>query len=172
MQDKPNFQKKKPSTYIRSSYPNLDAISQLPQSKQTPAVIRCSKNIKSLGESRRLLKSQRENLDAELKKLGELIGDKSRVGQPNSQTEGIKDADWPEYVQELHSVLEEACACSLAGNPGFIINVGLTPVEADAAKDSVRFRLFIQHLHANEDTLGGWRETQISITRRRYEHPN
>lgn len=108
----------------------------------------------------------------ELEKLGELTGDKSRECLSDLPTEGIKDADWAEYVQELHSILREACACSLAGDPGFIVNVGLAPIEVEVEKDSVLFSLFISHLHADEDTKWGWRETQISVILQKSEHPS
>jgi hypothetical protein len=125
-----------------------------------------------LGEIRSRSKSHKEKLQAELEKLGELTGDKSRECLLDLPTEGIKDADWAEYVQELHSILGEACVCSLAGDPGFTANVGLAPVEVETEKDSVPFRLFILHLHADEDTFWGWRETQISVILQRSEHPS
>ncbi|KAH6714536.1 hypothetical protein BKA61DRAFT_734979 [Leptodontidium sp. MPI-SDFR-AT-0119] len=156
----PDFQRKKPSTYRRSSYSNLEAIVRCSPPEKRNGAIKC---IKNLGEIRSRSKSHREKLQAELENLGELTGDKSRECLSDLPTEGIKDADWAEYVQELYSILGEACACSLAGDPGYIANVGLTPIEVKTEKDSVLFNLFISHLHAEEDTFWGWRETQINV---------
>ncbi|KAM3075288.1 hypothetical protein ACMFMF_005966 [Clarireedia jacksonii] len=158
--DTPNFQRKKPSTYSRSSYSNLEAIVLRKPPEKLNGAIRC---IKNLGEIRRRSKPHREKLQAELENLGELTGDKSRECLSDLPTEGIKDADWAEYVQELHSILGEACACSLAGDPGCIANLGLAPIEGETEKDSVLFSLFILHLHADEANFWGWRETQISV---------
>jgi hypothetical protein len=167
-QDTPDFQRKKPFTFSRSSYSNLEAILRhLPLEKRKGAI----KCIKNLGEIR-IRSSHRQKLQAELEKLGELTGDKSRECLSDLPTEGIKDTDWAEYVQELHSILGEACACSLAGDPGFIANVGLTPIEVETEKDSVLFSLFISHHHhhTDEDTFWVWRETQISVILQRSEH--
>lgn len=150
----PNFQRKKPSTYSRSSYSNLEAILRRSPLEKRNDAIKC---VKKLGHR------ERQSLQAELEKLGELTGDKSRECLLDLPTEGIKDADWAEYVQELHSILGEACACSLAGDPGFIANVGLAPNEVEKEKDAVPFSLFISHLHADEETFWCWRETQISV---------
>ena len=169
MQDTPDFQRKKPSTFSRSSYSNLQAIFLRSPKEKLNGAKKC---IENLGDIRRRPKSQRDNLRAELEKLGELTGDKSRECLLDLPTEGIKDADWAEYVQELHSILGEVCACSLAGDPGFIANVGLAPIEVETEKDSVPFSLFISHLHANEDTFWGWRETQISVILQRSEQPS
>ncbi|TEY35748.1 hypothetical protein BOTCAL_0583g00020 [Botryotinia calthae] len=157
--DTPDFQRKKPSTYSRSSYSNLEAIFRcLPPEKRNRAI----KCIKNLGDIRSRSKSCREKLQAELENLGELTGDKSRECLSDLPTEGIKDADWAEHVQELHSILGEACACSSAGDPKYIANVGLAPIEVKTSKDSVPFSLFISHLHGNEDTVWSWKETQIN----------
>jgi hypothetical protein len=169
MQDTPDFQRKKPSKYSRSSYSNLEAILRHRPPEKREGAIKC---MKTLGDIRSRPKSHRENLQAELEKLGELTGDKSRECLSDLPTEGIEDVDLAEYVQELHSILVEACACSLAGDPGFTANVGLAPVEVKMEKDSVPFSLFISHLHADEDTFWVWRETQISVILQRSEHPS
>lgn len=167
MQETPDFKRKKPSTYSRSSYSNLEAILRRSPPEKRNGAIKC---IKNLGDIRSRSKSHRESLQAELGKLGELTGDKSRECLSDLPTEGIEDVDLAEYVQELQSILVGACACSLAGDPGFIANVGLEPVEVKTKKDSVLFGLFISHLHADEDAL--WRETQISVILQRSENPS
>lgn len=169
MQDTPDFQRKKPSTYSRSSYSNLEAILRRSPREKRNSAIKC---IKNLGDIRNRSKSHRKKFLVELENLGELTGDKSRECLSDLPTEGIKDVDRAEYVEELHSILVEACACSLAGDPGFIVNVGLSLIESGTEKDSVPFSLFISHLHADEDTFWGWRETQIGVILQRSERPS
>jgi hypothetical protein len=150
LQDTPNFQRKKPSTYSRSSYSNLEAIYySRPLEKRNGAI----KYIINLEKIRSHSKFHREKLQAKLENLEELTGDKSREYLSDLPTEGIKDADWAEYMQKLHSILGEAYTCSLAGDPRYITNLELTPVEVETEKDLVLFNLFISHVHADKNTF-------------------
>jgi hypothetical protein len=107
----------------------------------------------------------------ELEKLGELTGDKSRECLSDLPTEGIKDADLAEYVQELHSILGEACSCSLAGVPGFIANVGLAPIEVETERTRCRlacsFGIFMP-----TRILSGAGGRLKSVILQRSEHPS